>query len=208
MAKSFPDLNNDGEVTQADILKGRGVYKKGGKVKKKRYEDGGEVEFESKMGQNPGIDDDTRARAKAYVAGTLQDETGKESKIRRNTETGELYSTENSFKPVPKATPITESEAKPVSNKPASPVSSTREKTGFEKKKEAAMSKPDVKPAETKKEAPPTARSMPSRPDREKTGFEKKKEAFLARTDMRAGGKVSSASKRADGIAIRGRTRA
>jgi hypothetical protein len=33
MAKSFPDLNNDGEVTKADILKGRGVaMKKGGKV--------------------------------------------------------------------------------------------------------------------------------------------------------------------------------
>jgi hypothetical protein len=29
----FPDLNNDGEVTKADILKGRGVgMKKGGKV--------------------------------------------------------------------------------------------------------------------------------------------------------------------------------
>jgi hypothetical protein len=26
----FPDLNKDGEVTKADILKGRGVYKKGG----------------------------------------------------------------------------------------------------------------------------------------------------------------------------------
>jgi hypothetical protein len=33
MAKSFPDLNEDGKVTQADILKGRGVaMKKGGKV--------------------------------------------------------------------------------------------------------------------------------------------------------------------------------
>lgn len=32
MAK-FPDLTGDGEVTQADILKGRGVYKKGGSVK-------------------------------------------------------------------------------------------------------------------------------------------------------------------------------
>jgi hypothetical protein len=42
MAKSFPDLNNDGEVTQADVLKGRGVYKKGGKVKKTRkFMDGG-----------------------------------------------------------------------------------------------------------------------------------------------------------------------
>ena len=175
------------------------------KKKTKRYQNGGDIE--SMQGENPGIDEDTRARAKAYVAGTLQDETGKESKIRRNTETGELYSTENSFKPVPKATPITESKAKPVSNKPASPVSSTREKTGFEKKKEAVMSKPDVKPVETKKEAPPTARSIPSRPDREKTGFEKKKEAFLARTGMRAGGKVSSASSRGDGIAQRGKTK-
>ena len=33
MAKSFPDLNNDGEVTKADVLKGRGVYKKGGATK-------------------------------------------------------------------------------------------------------------------------------------------------------------------------------
>jgi len=35
VAKSFPDLNNDGEVTKADILKGRGVeMKKGGVAKK------------------------------------------------------------------------------------------------------------------------------------------------------------------------------
>ena len=33
MAKKFPDLNKDGKITKADILKGRGVFKKGGKVK-------------------------------------------------------------------------------------------------------------------------------------------------------------------------------
>lgn len=35
MAKggSFPDLNKDGKITKADILKGRGVIKNGGKVK-------------------------------------------------------------------------------------------------------------------------------------------------------------------------------
>ena len=33
MTSKFPDLNKDGEVTQADILKGRGVYKKGGMAK-------------------------------------------------------------------------------------------------------------------------------------------------------------------------------
>lgn len=34
--KSFPDLNKDGKVTKADVLKGRGVIaKKGAKVMKK-----------------------------------------------------------------------------------------------------------------------------------------------------------------------------
>jgi hypothetical protein len=28
----FPDLTGDGKVTRADILKGKGVFKKGGKV--------------------------------------------------------------------------------------------------------------------------------------------------------------------------------
>ena len=54
---NFPDLNDDGKITRADVLKGRGVFKKGGKVKKKRYEDGGEIEFQSKMGANPQIDE-------------------------------------------------------------------------------------------------------------------------------------------------------
>lgn len=35
MAKEFPDLNKDGKVTKADVLKGRGVpgMKKGGSTK-------------------------------------------------------------------------------------------------------------------------------------------------------------------------------
>ena len=32
--KGFPDLNKDGKITKADILKGRGVFKKGGMSKK------------------------------------------------------------------------------------------------------------------------------------------------------------------------------
>ena len=34
MAKEFPDLTGDGKVTQADILKGKGVFKKGGSADK------------------------------------------------------------------------------------------------------------------------------------------------------------------------------
>ena len=30
---SFPDLTGDGKVTRADVLKGRGVFKKGGQTK-------------------------------------------------------------------------------------------------------------------------------------------------------------------------------
>ena len=32
MAKKFPDLNKDGKVTQADVLKGRGVFNEGGEA--------------------------------------------------------------------------------------------------------------------------------------------------------------------------------
>jgi len=35
--KSFPDLNKDGKITKADILKGRGVIKNGGKMKKAAF---------------------------------------------------------------------------------------------------------------------------------------------------------------------------
>ena len=55
-ASKFPDLTGDGQVTQADILKGRGVTKKrnggmmkskgmakGGAMKKKGYSKGGAV---------------------------------------------------------------------------------------------------------------------------------------------------------------------
>tara|TARA_R100000935_G_scaffold13808_1_gene27849 strand:- start:2016 stop:2210 length:195 start_codon:yes stop_codon:yes gene_type:complete len=42
MAKKLTDLTGDGKVTQADVLKGRGVFKKGG-MAKKGYAAGGKV---------------------------------------------------------------------------------------------------------------------------------------------------------------------
>jgi hypothetical protein len=51
--KSFPDLNKDGKVTKADILKGRGVIaKKGATIKKAQYG--------SAMGAVRGIMNDTQ----------------------------------------------------------------------------------------------------------------------------------------------------
>ena len=59
-AKSFPDLNNDGEVTYADILKGRGVeMNEGGSVRDPYYNPyfgrANPDEVERIMKQNPGI---------------------------------------------------------------------------------------------------------------------------------------------------------
>ena len=43
MAKEFPDLTGDGKVTQADILKGRGVFQEGGSM---------DDQMQMAMGQN------------------------------------------------------------------------------------------------------------------------------------------------------------
>lgn len=115
---------------------------------KKRYDEGGEVEFETKMGRNENIGDDVRARAMAAMAAR---ESGAE-------------------------------EAEPAKPK--------------------AESKPKPK-AEAKKKT---------------SSFEGKTSAFAGRTSpfagktssfkkMASGGSVSSASKRADGCAIKGKTK-
>ena len=145
--------------------------------KMRKFENGGDIE--STQGQNPGIDDDTRARAKAYVAGTLQDETGKESKIRRNTETGELYDTD---------TPKAKSKA---AAKPA-PKAESKKETKTESKKASSEEPSFFKGTKGYKNLGALFKSM-----REKAGI----------TSYKSGGSVSSASSRADGIAQRGKTK-
>jgi hypothetical protein len=146
MAK-FPDLTGDGEVTQADILKGRGVKaaKKGGlmKNKMKRYNEGDVVELESRMGPNENIDDDVRARAMAAMAAR---ETGAE----------------------------------------------------------------EAEPAKPKAEPKPKPKAK-AEPKKKTSSFEGRTSPFAGKTSvfkkMASGGSVSSASKRADGCAIKGKTR-
>ena len=161
----FPDLNDDGKVTRADILKERGVFKRGGKVKKvRKFQDGGETEFESKMGANPQIDDMTRMRAQDYA----------EEMQRPAPE----IETRESPKAKPKAKPKAELKAEP---KATPKVESKKEEPSF------------LKGTKGYKNLGALFKSM-----REKAGI----------TSYKSGGKVSSASKRADGIAIRGKTRA
>ena len=155
--------------------------------KMRKYEEGGDVEFESKEGQNSGIDDETRARAKARVAGTLQDETGKESKIRRNTETGDLYTTENS-KTTPKAKP--KAAAKPAPK--AEPKKETYGNDRRSEKQKAAGEEPSFLKGTKGYNLSDVTRFL-----RRKAGI----------TSYKSGGSVSSASKRADGCAIKGKTK-
>jgi len=145
--------------------------------KMRKFENGGDIE--SMQGQNPGIDDDTRARAKAYVAGTLQDETGKESKIRRNTETGDLYTTEDS-------------KAKPKTAAKPAPKSESKKETKTGSKKASSEEPSFFKGTKGYKNLGALFKSM-----REKAGI----------TSYKSGGSVSSASSRADGIAQRGKTK-
>ena len=149
--------------------------------KMRKFENGGDIE--STQGQNPGIDDDTRARAKAYVAGTLQDETGKESKIRRNTETGELYDTET-----PKAKP--KAKAKPAPK--AEPKKETYGNDRRSEKQKAAGEEPSFLKGTKGYNLSDVTRFL-----RRKAGI----------TSYKSGGSVSSASKRADGCAIKGKTK-
>ena len=58
----FPDLNKDGKVTQADVLKGRGVFKKGGT---KKYQPGGQT------GENPNPSGKSIGKQAAVFGGAL-----------------------------------------------------------------------------------------------------------------------------------------
>jgi len=167
----FPDLNNDGKVTRADVLKGRGVFKKGGKVKKMRkFEEGGDIQFESMQGRNPNIDENTRTKAMDY-AQFMQEPVPE-------------IETKEAPKAKPKARPKKEAVYSPKSQ----PESDREENSAFMRqfRKEEAASKKS-----------PFAGKISS--------FANKVSPFKK---MASGGKVSSASKRADGCAIRGKTRA
>ena len=157
----------------------------------KRFETGGS------------IDEGVRARAMKSVEGLegikgsdIEDETGTvKGSIKRN-EYGDLYDSE--MKATPKAAPKAAPKAE---SKPISVAKTGEEKSSFEQRKAKALEGTTIK-ATPKAES----KSVPvARANSEKTGFQEKMERALSK---KAGGKVSSASKRADGCAIRGKTRA
>jgi hypothetical protein len=140
----------------------------------------------------------------------LRDETGAVSKIKRNTETGELYDTEVS---TPKVTPKAEAVAPKVTPKveaaPAPKVESkpeTKDKKTTVKEFRESLKSPDIlKPY--KKSDIETPKSKANLSDLKFGSLTKSLREKAGITSYKSGGKVSSASKRADGCAIRGKTR-
>ena len=136
------------------------------------------------------VPDEPKAEPKAAPktdTSELRDETGAISKIRRNTETGDLYSTEA---PTPKATPKAES-------KPAAKAEIKAPKR--EKVNPTYNAPPKMDAAErVKKEREKSAKKSSSRSE---------SSGISDIVGAKKGGLMSSASKRADGCAMRGKTK-
>jgi len=225
---NFPDLTGDGVVTRADVLKGRGVFKRGGKVKKTRkFQDGGETEFESKQGENPGISDDIRARAMDYVSRQqnklVEEPPGSEEKPKTKPKAAapktttsrppeekglQSVSPELDLLPIGKAAAVLGAGYTAARMLGKKILSSRAEKTAAEETAKKAAINAEMKAA-SDKAAKTQATRAANKTRRSEEGFSPA-EALKARkkTDMKAGGSVSSASRRGDGIAIRGKTRA
>ena len=192
------------------------------KKKMRKFQEGGETEFESKEGQNPGIGDDVRARAMEYVR-------------KQNEPSSELVKEPpiTKTKAAPKAAP--KAEPKTTTSKP--PQEKGLERVGIEDflpigKAAAALGAgygaarmigKKILSSRAKKEAgersAKEADTISKLPKKEQDA---RKERYLStgpmedafgkgtqfKREFKSGGKVSSASKRADGCAIRGKTRA
>lgn len=85
--KKFPDLNKDGKITKADILKGRGVFKKGGKVKAKKVTSNAAY-VSSKDRQAAEKMLDNKLRSEGYTGGR-SDARAPSFKLTQDTKSGE-----------------------------------------------------------------------------------------------------------------------
>jgi hypothetical protein len=220
---NFPDLNDDGKITRADVLKGRGVFKRGGKVKKvRKFQDGGETEFESKQGENPGISDDIRARAMKYVREQNEpsSELVKEPPVAK---------TKTVKKAAPKAEPKTTTTKPPqekglerVGVEDLLPIGKAAAVLGAGYTAARMLGKKMLSSRAKKEAGERSAKETEAISKLPKKEQDARKERYMStgpmedafgkgtqfKREFKSGGKVSSASKRADGCAIRGKTRA
>jgi len=197
------------------------IWKCAKKVRK--FQDGGETEFESKQGQNPGIGDDVRARAMEYIR--KQNEPS--SELVKEPPVAKTKST-------PKAKPKAETKAtsyRPPEEKGLERVSPELDILPIGKAAAAlgagyaaarALGKRMLSSRAKKEATEKSAKEADEIAKLPKKEQEARKERYLStgpmedafgkgtqfKREFKSGGKVSSASKRADGCAIRGKTRA
>jgi len=133
--------------------------------------------------------------------GEIKDEFGEKSSIRKNTETGELYDTAPSISKEIKKTPV-KNTPKPIQSK----------KTDINEMPEKLRA-PDYKVSNSVRL--PNKPNIKANLDRKMAERKKVSNTMDSAMDysntestFKSGGKVSSASKRADGCAVRGKTRA
>ena len=175
----FPDLNDDGKVTRADILKGRGVFKRGGKVKKiRKFEEGG-------------------LAASAYGSGLLG--SMKNSSNKKTSSFSEAHDKALRIG----LEPGSEDYRLAMDSQMRNPAERSRNQA-LEKVKSTAMAAGkrlmDMTPQGVVAKG---VTSMGKKYPRYSEG----ESSFEQEMGMKKGGKVSSASKRADGIATKGKTR-
>ena len=155
------------------------------------------------------VPDEPKAAPKADT-GELRDETGATSKIRRNTETGDLYSTEAPTpKPAPKAEAKSESKAESKAGQFLEKEKAPTKKTTVQEFRESLKKAPEM-PGSYKKESAgsekPKTKIEPGTFSFGKIAKNLREKAGI--TSYKSGGSVkSSASRRADGCAIRGKTK-
>ena len=204
------------------------------KRKMKRYAEGDIVE-----GENPNIDDETRARARKFVEDNMESEpvsrfTPKSSPAKaRGVSKKELEDSGLSLRDymnkqqglTRRGSSASEEKTPLRTSAKASTTDTGDESARLEsryKKPAAKYETPYDRMNRTNRESGVDFDSMLGKlknritgasdrgQDRILTGIKKKSDEnkFMGSTGMKSGGKVSSASKRADGIAIRGKTRA
>jgi type IV secretory pathway VirB10-like protein len=171
------------------------------------------------------VPDRPMAKASEVDTGELRDETGMVSKIKRNTETGDLYSTEAPTpRIVEKTTTTVKTAPKPTPKTTAVPQDQKDRMAELEKKQALINVSPEdyipgvgmvkgvlkkgltrlMKPR-MKTYSPAEFEAMTPKLGRENLKLGMKKGGSVKK--MASGGKVSSASKRADGCAVKGKTR-
>ena len=192
------------------------------KKKVRKFQEGGDTEFESKQGQNPGISDDVRERAMEYVRKQNEpsSELVKEPPVAK-TKSVKKAATKESSKTT-SYRPPEEKGLERVGVEELLPIGKAAAALGAGYMAAKALGKRMLTKRAQKEAGEKAAKDADTISKLPKKEQEARKERYLStgpmedafgkgtqfKREFKSGGKVSSASRRADGCAIRGKTRA